>query len=94
MNRVEFVENVAKVSGLKKSDADKAVTAFMDVVTETLAKGDEIRLLGFGTFCVTHRAATEGRNMQTGEPIKVPERNLPKFKAGKNLKEAVMNGVK
>ena len=94
MNRVDFIEAVAKASGLKRAEADRAVTAFMDVITETLVKGEEIRLLGFGTFCVAHRAATEGRNMQTGETIHVPERNIPKFKAGKNLKEAVINGAK
>ena len=92
MNRVEFVASIAERAGLKKVDADKAVSAFMEVVTEELSKGEEIRLLGFGNFCIAHRNATEGRNLKTGEIIKIPAKNLPKFKPGKNLKEAVAKG--
>ncbi len=94
MNKVEFIDEIARVSGLKKGEAEKAVSAFVEVVTSALVKGEEIRLLGFGNFCVTRRAASEGRNMQTGETIHVPARNLPKFKPGKNLKEAVVKGSK
>lgn len=94
MNRVEFVASIAERAGLKKNEAEKAVSAFMDVVTSELAKGEEIRLIGFGNFCVAHRNASEGRNMKTGETIKIPARNLPKFKPGKNLKEAVAKGRK
>ena len=92
MNRVEFVASIAERSGLKKVDADKAVSAFIDVVIDELSKGEEVRLLGFGNFCIAHRNATEGRNLKTGEIIKIPAKNLPKFKPGKNLKEAVANG--
>ncbi len=94
MNRVEFVASIAELAGLKKSEADRAVSAFIDVVTSELSKGEEIRLIGFGNFCVSHRNASEGRNMKTGEAVKIPARNLPKFKPGKNLKEAVAKGSK
>ena len=89
MNRVDLVASMANLSGLKKADADKALTAFIETVTAELAKGEEIRLVGFGTFAVSHRNATEGRNMRTGEPMTIPARNLPKFKPGKQLKDAV-----
>lgn len=89
MNRIELVASIAELSGLKKIEAEKALSAFIDVVTSELAKGEEIRLVGFGNFVVTHRNATEGRNMQTGEPMKIPARDVPKFKPGKQLKDAV-----
>ncbi|MBQ8650918.1 MAG: HU family DNA-binding protein [Alphaproteobacteria bacterium] len=89
MNRVELVALMAEKSGLTKTDADKALSAFVDSVTETLAKQEEIRLIGFGTFAVAHRNASEARNLHTGETIAVPERNVPKFKPGKTLKDAV-----
>ena len=94
MNRVEFVASIAELAGLKKSEADKAVSALIEVVTSELSKGEEIRLIGFGNFCIAHRNASEGRNMKTGAPVKIPARNLPKFKPGKNLKEAVAKGRK
>ncbi|MDR0630496.1 MAG: HU family DNA-binding protein [Holosporales bacterium] len=92
MNRVELITNMAKISGLKKSDIDKALNAFIDVVTEELSRGEEIRLVGFGTFKVLYRAETEARNMKTGAPITIPARNTPKFKPGKQLKDAVAAG--
>ena len=94
MNRVELVDSIASVSGVKRNDVDRVVSAFTEVVTAELAKGEEVRLLGFGSFCVVHRNATEGRNMQTGEKVKIPERNSPKFKPGKNLKDAVTKSSK
>ena len=93
MNRVELVASIANISGLKKAEAEKALSAFIETVTSELAKGEEIRLIGFGTFAVSHRNATEGRNMRTGEPMTIPARNLPKFKPGKQLKDAV-SGIK
>lgn len=93
MNRVELVASIADATGLKKADVDKVVSAFIDTVTAELVKGEEIRLVGFGTFAVSHRSASEGRNMRTGEPMKIPARNLPKFKAGKPLKDAVAKGA-
>jgi DNA-binding protein HU-beta len=89
MNRVDLVASIASAAGLKKTEADKALSAFIDTVTGELARGEEVRLVGFGTFSVTHRNATEGRNMKTGEPMKIPARDIPKFKSGKQLKEAV-----
>ncbi|MDR2075094.1 MAG: HU family DNA-binding protein [Holosporales bacterium] len=87
MNKVELVTEIAEVSGLKKIEAEKALDAFVRVVEKALAKGDEIRLVGFGTFSVSKRAATEGRNPKTGAPISIPERKVPKFKPGKQLKD-------
>jgi len=89
MNRVELVASIAKISGLKKTEADKALSAFIETVTKELSKRGEVRLVGFGTFATSHRNATEGRNMRTGEPMKIPARDLPKFKPGKQLKDAV-----
>ena len=94
MNRVDLVASIAEIAGIKKSEADKALSAFIETVTNELAKKEEIRLVGFGTFGITHRNATEGRNMRTGATMKIPARDLPKFKPGKVLKEAVMNGKK
>lgn len=89
MNRVELVASIANISELKKTEADKALSAFIETVTKELAKRGEVRLVGFGTFATSHRNATEGRNMRTGEPMKIPARDLPKFKPGKQLKDAV-----
>ncbi|MDR1234110.1 MAG: HU family DNA-binding protein [Holosporales bacterium] len=89
MNRVDFVSSIASISGLKKVDAEKALSAFIQTVTAELARGEEIRLVGFGTFKTMHRKATEGRNMQTKAQMTIPARNIPKFKPGKQLKDAV-----
>lgn len=89
MNKIELVAEIAETSGLRKIDAEKALDAFMQIVSETLARGDEIKLVGFGTFAVSKRAATEGRNPKTGEAIAIPERTVPKFKPGKQLKDSV-----
>ena len=89
MNKNELIAQVADTANLSKADATRAVDGVFDVITESLKGGDEVRLVGFGTFSVTQRAATEGRNPRTGEPIQIPASKQPKFKAGKALKEAV-----
>ncbi|MBV9522010.1 MAG: HU family DNA-binding protein, partial [Alphaproteobacteria bacterium] len=76
-------------ASLKKADATKAVDAVFESITDSLKKGDEVRLVGFGTFLVSARAASEGRNPRTGEAIKIPASKQPKFKAGKGLKDAL-----
>ncbi|KZD09889.1 HU family DNA-binding protein [Oceanibaculum pacificum] len=89
MNKNELVAAVADSSGLTKADAGKAVDSVFDAISSALKKGDEVRLVGFGTFAVSSRAASEGRNPRTGEKIKIPASKQPKFKAGKGLKDAI-----
>ena len=89
MNKTELVAAMAEQSGLSKKDAENALKAFTEAVTDTLKKGDKVQLVGFGTFEVTKRAAREGRNPQSGEVMKIPASTVPKFKAGKALKDAV-----
>lgn len=89
MTKVELIAQVAESAELTKKQADKAVSAVLDAVTEALAKGDKVSLVGFGTFEVRTRAAHEGRNPQTGEVIKIMSTKVPAFKAGKSLKDAV-----
>ena len=88
-NKNDLVAVVANSTGLSKADAAKAVDAVFAAITESLQKGDEVRLVGFGTFAVSERAASEGRNPRTGEKIEIPASKQPKFKAGKGLKDAV-----
>ena len=89
MNKQELVDSVAKKTGLPKTKAQDAVQAMIETIKASLKKGDEVRLVGFGTFSVAKRAATTGRNPRTGEKINIPASKQPKFKAGKELKEAV-----
>jgi DNA-binding protein HU-beta len=89
VNKNDLVAAVAAKTDLSKGDAGKAVDAVFDAITETLKSGAEVRLVGFGTFAVTARAASEGRNPQTGAKITIPASKQPKFKAGKGLKDAV-----
>ncbi|MGH6660518.1 MAG: HU family DNA-binding protein [Rhodospirillales bacterium] len=89
MNKNDLVAAVASRTGLSKTDAAKAVDGFIESVTAALKKGAEVRLVGFGTFSVSRRAATTGRNPRTGERIQIPASNQPKFKAGKALKASV-----
>jgi DNA-binding protein HU-beta len=89
VNKNDLIAAVADSAGLNKADASKAVDAVFDSVSGALKGGDTVRLVGFGTFSVTKRAASQGRNPRTGEPIKIPASNQPKFKAGKGLKDAV-----
>ncbi|MDA8712017.1 HU family DNA-binding protein [Alphaproteobacteria bacterium] len=89
MNKNDLISQVADDSGLSKADATKAVDAVLDNIAGSLSNGGEVRLVGFGTFSVTHRKATTGRNPRTGESIQIKASNQPKFKAGKALKDAV-----
>ena len=89
MNKSQFVEAIAKETGLSKTDAAKAVNAYADVVKKALKKGDKVQLVGFGTFSVSKRAARQGINPATGEKIKIKAANVPKFKAGAALKDAL-----
>ena len=89
MNKTELVAAIADEAGLSKKDAEKALKAFTDVVTEELKKGEKVQLVGFGTFEVTERAAREGRNPQTGAAMKIAASKAPKFKAGKALKDLI-----
>ena len=89
MNKSDLIDAIASAADINKSDAGRALDAVVDSVTETLKRGDQVSLVGFGTFSVKHRAARDGRNPQTGETIKIKASNVPGFKAGKALKEAV-----
>ena len=89
MNKNDLIAKVSEDSDLSKADATKAVDAVFDTITGSLQSGNEVRLVGFGTFSVTRRQASQGRNPRTGEKIQIPASNPPKFKAGKALKEAV-----
>ena len=88
-NKQDLIAEVAAKTGLTKKDSEKAVNDFGEVVTEFLAKGEKVKLIGFGTFETRERAAREGRNPQTGEAIKIAATVVPAFKAGKALKDAV-----
>ncbi len=94
MNKNDLVSHVADTAGISKVDATTAVDAIFDGITATLRKGDEVRLVGFGSFVVSQRAASEGRNPRTGEKIKIPASKQVKFKAGKGLKDEVNKRTK
>ena len=87
MNKTELVAAMAEQTTLSKKDAEAALKAFIDVVSEELKKGEKVQLVGFGTFEVSERAAREGRNPQTGETMEIKASKTPKFKAGKALKD-------
>lgn len=89
MNKQDLISAVADASGLSKTDAGKAVESVFDSITGALKKGDEVRLVGFGTFSVSKRKASTGRNPRTGEAMTIKASSQPKFKAGKGLKDAV-----
>ena len=89
MNKTELIAAVSEKAELSKKDAEKAVKAFTDVVSEELVNGGKIQLVGFGTFEVSERAAREGRNPKSGEVMNIPASKTPKFKAGKALKDMV-----
>ena len=89
MNKSELIAAVVEKTELSKKDAEKALKAFEDVITEELKKGEKVQLVGFGTFEVSERAAREGRNPQTGKTMKIEACKAPKFKAGKALKDAI-----
>jgi DNA-binding protein HU-beta len=89
MNKQELIGHVADNAGLSKGDAVKAVESVFETITTALKRGDEVRLVGFGTFSVTKRKASTGRNPRTGEPMSIKASSQPKFKAGKGLKDSV-----
>jgi len=89
MNKNDLISAVSESSGLSKNDASAAVEGVFDSISKCLADGDEVRLVGFGTFSVAKRKASTGRNPRTGEPMTIKASNQPKFKAGKGLKDAV-----
>ena len=89
MNKTELAAAIAEKAQITKKDADAALKAFMDVVTDELKKGEKIQLVGFGTFEVSERSAREGRNPSTGETITIAASKQPKFKPGKALKDAI-----
>ena len=89
MNKTELIAAIAAKTGETKKVAESSVNAFVDVITETLQKGDKVQLVGFGSFEVRKRAARKGRNPQTKEEIKIPASKAPVFKAGKALKDLV-----
>ena len=89
MNKNELITKVAETSGLTKADAARAVDGVLDSISSSLSSKQEVRLASFGTFTVTHRKATTGRNPRTGAPIQIAASNMTKFRPGKGLREAV-----
>ncbi|MGD1851885.1 MAG: nucleoid-associated protein HU-beta [Cyanophyceae cyanobacterium] len=89
MNKTQLVDKIAQGAEITKADAGRALDAFIDSVTETLKDGNQVSLVGFGTFSVRDRAARTGRNPQTGEEIQIAAAKVPGFKPGKGLKDAV-----
>jgi DNA-binding protein HU-beta len=91
MNKAELIEQIAKDAGLTKVQANEVLNSFTNTVVSTLKKGENVTLVGFGTFSVSQRSARNGRNPQTGEVIKIKARKLPKFKAGKDFATKIAN---
>ena len=89
MNKTELINQIAESADISKKAAGDALQGFMAAITDTMKKGDKLQLIGFGTFSVSKRAARDGRNPQTGKVIKIPARNVVKFKVGSKLSEAV-----
>ena len=89
MTKAELLEKAAKDAGISKAAAAKALDSFIDGVVKSVKKGNKVAFVGFGTFSISKRKARTGRNPQTGEPIKIPARKVPKFSAGKTFKDAV-----
>ena len=89
MNKGELVDAVAKDAKISKAEAQAAVDSVVDNVTATLKQGNKVTLVGFGTFSMSDRSAREGRNPQTGKPIKIPAKKVAKFSPGKALKDAI-----
>ena len=92
MNKTELIAAIAAKSELTKKDAEKALAAFEEAVTESLIAGNRVQLVGFCTIDVAERAEREGRNPQSGEPMTIPASKAPRFKAGKKLKDAINKG--
>ncbi|AGF46911.1 DNA-binding protein HU-beta [Candidatus Kinetoplastibacterium desouzaii TCC079E] len=89
MNKTELIEHIASNADISKAAANRAIDALVNAITETMKKGESVTLVGFGSFMVSTRAARNGRNPRTGEVIKIKKTRVPKFRPGKNLKEAV-----
>jgi DNA-binding protein HU-beta len=89
VTKADLVNSIAEKAGLNKADAEKALKAFTDAVTDAMKAGEKVSLVGFGTFSVGDRAARQGQNPQTGAKINIPAAKVPKFKAGKALKDAI-----
>ena len=89
MNKSELIVALAQKADISKKDAEKAISAFIDVVTETLKAGDKVQLVGFGSFEVKSRAARTGRNPRTKETVEIPASKAPVFKAGQAFKDAI-----
>ncbi|WP_281883896.1 HU family DNA-binding protein [Paenibacillus sp. YYML68] len=89
MNKMDLINNIAEKSGMSKKDVESVLNSFIGEVTDALATGDKVQLIGFGTFETRKRSGRTGRNPQTGQEIVIPESNVPAFKAGNKLKEAV-----
>jgi len=89
MNKTELINQIAESADISKKAAGDALQGFMAAITDTMNKGDKLQLIGFGTFSVSKRAARDGRNPQTGKAIKIPAKNIVKFKVGSKLSEAV-----
>jgi DNA-binding protein HU-beta len=94
MNRQELIEALSTKTGSSKAEADRNIAAIIEIITATLKKGDNVALVGFGSFEVRKRAARAGRNPQTGAPLKIKAAKVPAFKAGATLKAAVNGGKK
>jgi DNA-binding protein HU-beta len=90
MNKGELVDKIAEKANVTKKDADSILTAMLEVILDTVADGDKVTLVGFGTFEARDRQAREGRNPSTGEPIKIPATKVPAFSAGKQFKDKVV----
>jgi len=94
MNRQELIEALSTKTGSSKAEADRNIAAIIEIITATLKKGNNVALVGFGSFEVRKRAARAGRNPQTGAPLKIKAAKVPAFKAGATLKAAVNGGKK
>ncbi len=89
MNKTELIDHIAKKAEITKADAGRALNAALDTIVEALTKGEDVALLGFGSFKTAVRAAREGKNPRTGEKLAIPESSVPKFSAGAAFKAAV-----
>ena len=89
MNKQELIVRVAELTGTGRGEASRTVETVFEIITDALKRGDEVRLVGFGTFSCSKRKASTGRNPRTGEPMQIKESTQPKFKPGKGLKDAV-----
>lgn len=94
MNKADLIKHVASESGISQAQAEKAINSFTSGIQQSLTTGETVTLIGFGSFSVSERAARNGRNPQTGAVLKIPAKKLPKFSAGKALKEAVAGPAK